>query len=47
MAAVAPVFGFRPMRARLARTCHVPKRRKMTGSPCCSDCLIVRRVDPR
>ena len=31
MAAAAPVFGFRPTRARLARTCHVPKRRRITG----------------
>ena len=34
IAAAAPVLGLRPTRARLARTCHVPKRRTITGSPC-------------
>ena len=34
IAATVPVFGLRPRRARLARTCHVPKRRRNTGSPC-------------
>src|SRR6266700_5931443 len=44
MAAAAPVLGLRPTRARLAHTCHVPKRRRMTGSPCCKLALIVVRM---
>jgi len=44
MAAAAPVLGLRPTRARLARTCHVPKRRRTTGSPCCKLALIVVRM---
>src|SRR5207253_444846 len=44
MAAAAPVLGLRPTRARLARTCHVPKRRRITESPCCKLALIVVRM---
>src|SRR5262249_18836788 len=44
MAAAAPVLGLRPTGARLARTCHVPKQRRMTGSPCCKLALIVVRM---
>src|SRR5438093_96048 len=44
IAAAAPVLGLRPMRARLARTCHVPKRRRITGPPCRSASLIVARI---
>ena len=44
IAAAAPVLGLRPTRARLARTCHVPKRRKMTGSPCRKLALMVVRI---
>ena len=32
-AAAAPVLGLRATRARFACTCHVPKRRRSTGSP--------------
>src|SRR5215510_632075 len=44
IAAVAPVLGLRPTRARLARTCHVPKRRTLTGSPCRKLALMVVRM---
>src|SRR5262249_22725394 len=44
LAAAAPVLGLRPTPARLARTCHVPKQCRMTGSPCCKLALIVVRM---
>ena len=44
IAAAAPVRGLRPTRARLARTRNVPKRRRITGSPCCKPSLTVARI---
>ena len=43
ISAAAPVFGLCPTRARVARTCHVPQRRRITGSPCWNASLIVAR----
>ena len=43
IAAAVPVFGLHP-RARLARTCHIPKRRRITDSPCWNVCFSVVRI---
>ena len=45
--AASPVLGWRPTRARLARTCKVPKRRRITGSPCRSASLTAARMASR
>src|SRR5262245_33848341 len=42
--AAAPVLGLRPTRACLAWTCHVPKRRRITDSPCRKLAFIVVRM---